>query len=93
MRALVKQPKQPAQVRVLPDDVGENLAAMQSIVGGWIEQVPLSDRLVAIVDEDGQRKGLKRNVFGLAGTVVFVGLGEDEYTDVPNDDPLLLEVI
>ena len=93
MKALIKEPKKPAVLKELPDDTAGQLSALQDAVGGWIEQVRLSSKLIAIVDEEGRLKSKPYNVFGLVGTVVFCGLGEEDYTDVPQDDPLLMEVI
>ena len=93
MTALLKKPKEPAQIIELPDDTAGQLSALQDTVGGWIEQVRLSEKLVAIVDEEGRMLGMKYNLFGLVGPIVFVGIGEDEFVDLPQDEPLLLEVI
>jgi len=92
MNALIKEPKKPATLKTLSDDQAVRLREMQTIVGGYIELVRLSPKLAAIVNENGRMLGLPKNAFGLVGTIVFCGIGEDEFTDVPEDD-LLLEVI
>ena len=93
MTALLKKPKEPAQILELPDDQQERMAELQKLVGGWFELVRLSPKLGALVNEDGRMLGLKNNVFGLLGPIVFLGIGEDEFVDLPQDEPLLLEVI
>ena len=93
MKVIVKVPGQPGELREFPDEINEKLRALQMAVGGWIEPVRLSEKLVAIVDEEGRLKQKRPNVFGLLGTIVFCGLGEEDYNDLPQDDPLLLEVI
>lgn len=93
MKVIVKSPGQPGELLKFPDEPNDKLKALQMAVGGWIEQVRLSEKLVAIVDEEGRLKQKRPNVFGLLGTIVFCGLGGEDYTDVPQDDPLLLEVI
>lgn len=93
MTALIKHPKQPAQVIELPDDQHERMEQIQKLVGGWFELVRLSPQLGALVNEDGRMLGMKYNLFGLVGPIVFVGIGEDEFVDLPQDEPLLLEVI
>ena len=92
MKVIVKSPGLPGELRDFPNETNDKLKALQMAVGGWIEQVRLSDRLIAIVDEEGRLKQKRCNVFGLLGTIVFCGLGEEDYTDLPQDDPLLLEV-
>ena len=93
MKALLKKAKEPAEIIELPDDQHERMAELQKLVGGWFELVRLSPQLGALVNEDGRMLGMKYNLFGLVGPIVFVGIGEDEFVDLPQDEPLLLEVI
>lgn len=39
-------------------DIDNTLEAMQEIVGGYIEVVPLSDRLLVVCNEEGKLMGL-----------------------------------
>ena len=93
MTALLKKPKEPAEILELPDGPQERMEQIQKLVGGWFELVRLSPQLGALVNEDGRMLGMKYNLFGLVGPIVFVGIGEDEFVDLPQDEPLLLEVI
>ena len=93
MKALIKEPKKPAVLRELPDDQQERMAELEKLVGGSSNLVRMSPQLGAIVRSEGHMLGLKKNVFGLAGTIVFLGIGEEEFVDLPQDEPLLLEVI
>jgi len=89
MQVIIKEPRKPGELRYIPN----TLEGLQEAVGGYIEVVRLSDTLLAIVDEEGRLKGKQNNVFGLVGTIVLCGEDGDEFTDLPGDDPLLLEVM
>lgn len=92
MKVIVKVPGHQAELREFPDELNDQLAALQMAVGGWIEEVRLLPKLIAIVDEEGKLKRKPRNVFGFVGIIVFCGSGEESFTDVPQDDPLLPKV-
>lgn len=88
--------------------VHERLAAIQSLVGGYIEAVPLTEDAVGYVNEDGKIQGLDPNhaathlfqacrpgwVDLFAGDLVVFGTGggEDE-TDVPDSIVSLIHTI
>jgi len=57
-------------------EVENDLKPMQKIVGGYLESVTLSNRLVVLCNEDGLSLGLPKNnafVRGQWGVVSFVG--------------------
>jgi hypothetical protein len=96
MTALLKEPSKPAQLIELPDDQHQRIFEMMRLVGGgWIDLVKLTPTLGAFVSANGRMLGMKRNVFCLLGTAIFLGICEDNqtFTDLPQDEPLLLEVI
>ena len=70
-------------------EVDNDLAAIQKLVGGFIETVTLSKTAVLICDEEGYIKGRKFNChinngcgqFIFLGTVVVAGVDGDEFTD------------
>lgn len=54
MKLLVKQPGQFPEIKEFND--GDLLAELQAAVGGYIEHVPISDKLTLICDEEGKLK-------------------------------------
>lgn len=68
-------------------NISNTLENLQKTVGGYIETVTLCSDLVVICDEEGRIKGKPHccEVAGVdfVGTVVFVGVDGDEFTDVP----------
>lgn len=64
------------------------LEALQNIVGGYIEVIPLTSDLVLICNEEGKLKGLKPNRW-ITGDVIhgdffICGTSGDEFCDVPS---------
>lgn len=70
------------------------LESLQQAVGGWIEAVyPFDDPVALIVNEEGKLDGLPLNralrhkdgeVYDiLAGNILIVGLGEEDFTSLP----------
>lgn len=60
----------------------EELHALQTVIGGYIETVTLAEDAVMIVDEEGLLKALNQNALAslvarqqIVGTAVIVGLG------------------
>lgn len=87
MKALIVKPGEKPYAGELPD-----LKAMQECVGGPIQAVfPWEDLMVALVcDEEGLYHDSRWNRFirdGLAikGTFFICGLGEEDFTDLPDD--------
>ena len=80
MKVIIKQPDQVPVLQEIPN----TLEALQKEVGGYIETVRIATELVAIVDEEGKLKGQPRNILGLVGTIVFVGIKGTEFTDIPD---------
>lgn len=74
-------------------EVDNTLEALQTIVGGNIETVPLvPDRAVMIVNEEGLLLGLEPNLMAtfaagtdIVGRAIIVGIDCEEFTDVPED--------
>lgn len=81
MIALVKKPGKLPRVT----DMEPTLGALQSLVGGYIEAVPLGEDFVLIVRETGKLDGLPPNVLLdgdlLVGNVVVLGLSADADVD------------
>jgi len=77
---IVKPPMRPAYTTI----VKNRLEAFQTLVGGYVEAVPLHGCLM-LVNEEGKLRGLTVNLaYGsdlIAGTAVFVGARGSEFTD------------
>lgn len=90
MTVLLIEPE--ARPREITIDTG--LESLQKAVGGWIEAVyPFDDPVALIVNEEGKLDGLPLNralrhqdgeVYDiLAGNILVVGLGEEDFTSLP----------
>ena len=87
MKVLIVEPWQ----RPRRADIPHTLEEMQRIVGGYIQAVYWFDDPVALVcDDEDKLKGyeLNRYIAGkdiIAGTFFICGLGEEDFTDLPDD--------
>lgn len=83
MRAIIKAPGHPASRVIIPNE----LELFQQLVGGFIEIFPIASDCVILCDEEGKLKGkpFNCNFCGedFVGTILFVGVDGDEFTDVP----------
>ena len=88
MKVLVIEPhKKPYE-----KDVDHTLESLQGIVGGLIEPIYLDD-VAIVVNEEGKINGLsfnralrdenRRILDLLLGTFFICGLGEEDFTDIP----------
>ena len=72
-------------------DIPHTLENLQQVVGGYIQAIyPFSDPVAVICDEEGLLKGyeLNRAVAEkdiICGTFFLCGLGEDDFTDLPDE--------
>lgn len=86
LEAVVKAPGERARVTV----IANTLAAMQSIVGGYIEVVGFDEENVIVCNEEGRLLGLPENCLGLCGTFIVLGRGQDgEFGDVVSPKELV----
>ena len=83
MRAVAKQPGEPAEIIEIDND----LKALQEYVGGYIETLTLSANACVICNEEGRIIGLPYNVTFLGhrfcGPILIVGVKSEEFTDCP----------
>ena len=83
IRVIVKNPGEAPEEREVPN----TLEALQALVGGYIEAVPLARDAVILVNEEGKLRGMAPNVMYfdevLVGPVVLVGVRGEEFVDVP----------
>ena len=82
MKVVIKEPGQKPRIT----EIENNLSALQAAVGGYIETVTLAEDCCIICNEEGRLQGLPYNLtFGgmsFVGTVLFVGVAEDEFADL-----------
>lgn len=85
IKVIVKIPYAEAYDMVIEDE----LQSYQRIVGGPIETVPFLSDCLLIVNEEGRLQGLEPNISirgeTIVGPVIVVGLGEEDFADVPID--------
>ena len=96
MRVIKKEPGRRAKLVEIEND----LKPLQQAVGGYIEVVRLPglDDMLIICDEEGLIKHLPFNTaiggLWLWGTILIVGDGGEDFTDVPDKYvPLLLSTL
>ena len=87
MRILIIEPgKRPREA-----EIPHTLESLQSVVGGYIQAIyPWEDRVAVVCDEEGLLKHAPFNRLVAPGNPVFgtffiCGLGEDDFTDLPQD--------
>lgn len=68
-------------------NISNSLENLQKTVGGYIEAVPLTDKIVMICNEDDKLQHLERNFFlpfdTIFGTAIICGTDGDEFSDIP----------
>ncbi len=83
IKVIIKQPNEQPYITHIRD----NLEDFQNAVGGYIETVTLATNFVIICNEEGQLLDMPYccTVCGLdlLATVIFAGVDEDEFADVP----------
>jgi len=86
MKVLIKEPNKKSRV----EEIENELQPIQEIVGGYIETVTLSEKLVMILNEEGKLQGLEPNFqLGkdvIVGTVIFAGIGGEDFTSITDQD-------
>lgn len=77
-------------------EIGNDLHSMQQAVGGYIQAVyPYEEAVALICNEEGKLEGLPLNralrdadgrIYDIvAGNFFLAGLGEDDFTDLPDE--------
>lgn len=72
-------------------DIPHTLSNLQAVVGGYIQAVyPWDDPVALVCDEEGLLKQLDFNRLvapevPIFGTFFLCGLGEEDFTDLPDD--------
>ena len=81
-------------------DIENTLDALQEVVDGYIETVPiLPDEAVMIVNEEGRLRGMPVNTIAsivsgrqIVGPAFIVGVDGEEFTDVPDKVRRIIKV-
>ena len=85
IKILMKKPGEQATVVEPAND----LAALQHLVGGYIETVTIAPDMVVICNEEGRLLGLpyntKINYVEFVGTILLAGVRRDSFADLPVD--------
>lgn len=86
IKVVVKRPDEPYGHCT---NISNSLKNLQNTVGGYIEVVQLTPKIIAICNEDGKNLGLEKNfkIPGdvLVGTVIICGSDGEEFADLPID--------
>lgn len=81
--AIIKRPGEDAELATIENELHQ----LQELVGGYIECVTIEPGLIAVVDEEGiinsKPFNMKLGVHQLFGTIVFVGVDGEEFTNCP----------
>jgi len=96
LRVLVYEPfgAGRGEIREVPSEMPASLDAMQAIVGGYIEMVPLNEdrTLFAVVNEEGLLKGLPLNRYsgrlGFVGTFFVTRVSGEDNVSLSDEDVL-----
>lgn len=88
MKILIIEPGKHPRVA----DIEHTLENLQSIVGGYLEAIyPWDDRVALVCDDEAKLKAdtqwnrMLENFDIIKGTFFFCGLGEEDFTDLPDD--------
>lgn len=85
MKVVGKRPRCKATVI----EIENTLEALQKEVGGWIETVTVAEDCCIICNENGRLMGLPYNLtfcgVSFVGTILFVGVAGDEFTDLRDE--------
>lgn len=68
--------------------ISNSLKNLQNTVDGYIEVIPLTDKIVMICNEEGKLNKLEPNFHmpydTIVGTVIICGVDGEEFTDIPD---------
>ncbi len=74
------------------EEIDNGLESMQNVVGGYIQATyPFEDEVAIICNEEGKLMGLEMNrgipttMDIIVGDFFICGLGEDDFTDIPDE--------
>ena len=80
--------KRPGETPTVVEPAND-LAALQHLVGGYIETVTIAKDMVVICNEEGRLLGLPYNTkignMEFVGTILLAGVRRDSFADLPVD--------
>lgn len=78
--------KSPSDVYGRYEEIENSLEAMQKVVGGYIETIPVSGKTILVCNEEGKLKGLEPNLpyYGdvIVGTVFLCDIKGADMVDI-----------
>ena len=80
IKVIIKRPDEP---RGHVCWISSRLENLQRTVGGYIQVFPLTGHSAIICDEEGKLVNCRCGGQVFVGTIIFVGLDQDDFTDVP----------
>lgn len=85
MKVVIKEPKKEPEIR----EINNDLKVFQQIVGGRIQvvQMPFSEDIYLVLDDEGKLKGYEPNVLFwggdvIVGTVIFVATKDEDFAEL-----------
>lgn len=83
LRVCYKRPGEAAAVR----EINNSIDALQGLVGGFIELAKVVSEGVGILcNEEGLMFNLPVNIYGLVGPLVWIGLSEDDFRSLTDEE-------
>lgn len=83
IKVITKRPGQAPRLTVIEN----SLEAFQTFVGGYIETYDISTDMTILCNEEGKLDELPENIEvcgeQFVGNIIFVGISDDEFTDIP----------
>ena len=90
MKVIVLRPHQKACI----EEIDNDLASYQKLVGGYIEIIaPFSDGVVLVCNEEGMIIPLPYNMMKLYGTFFVVGTEGDEFRSLTDEEVMACELL
>ena len=91
MKIIIKRINQEPEIT----DIQNTLEALQGVVGGYIEAVPVHSGCVMLCNEEGRLQGLPYNfTLGtnhIVGDVIFTRQSNSEFTDLTEADVEMIQ--
>lgn len=83
MKVVIKKAGQKGKIA----EISNTLEALQEVVGGYIECVPIGSDAVIICNEEGKMYQMPENVLYhndiIVGDIIFCGTDKEEFCDIP----------
>lgn len=84
IKAIIKRPDEEIGHMT---NISPSLENLQKTVGGYIETVPITEKLMLLCDEEGRLKNREPNLWIgqelIVGTVIICGVKGEEFDDIP----------